>query len=203
MQKEEEVIKVVQREQHIQSEQFRKRLAERQRSKNNRSLSIGVNNSLSFNINGRRSNLNANEVQSNMHNNNFDTQSMGRTGFGSARRHLDEGKMASSAGFAGFPRVNINLNVYNNNQNGNDSFFSCGKSVVTTGGGLASKISMAISRVVWNLNNSSMNDDDDVADLINLIEELNSHTDLTVKLNNQSKICKILETNEDFNRPAA
>ncbi len=41
-------------------------------------------------------------------------------------------------------------------------------------------------------------DDDDVADLVALIEELNSHPDLTVKLNNQSKICKILESNEDF-----
>jgi hypothetical protein len=38
--------------------------------------------------------------------------------------------------------------------NGNDSFFSCGKSVGTNGGGLASKISNVMSRVVWNYNNS-------------------------------------------------
>lgn len=30
------------------------------------------------------------------------------------------------------------------------------------------------------------------------MEELNQHTDLTVKLNNQSKLCKMLETNDDF-----
>jgi len=29
-----------------------------------------------------------------------------------------------------------------------------------------------------------------------LIEELNQHSDLTVKLNNQSKLCKILETHQ-------
>ena len=43
-----------------------------------------------------------------------------------------------------------------------------------------------------------MNEEDngDVADLISLIEELNKSTDLTAKLNNHSKILKIL-TPED------
>lgn len=52
--KEEEVKKVVQKEQYQQSEAFRKRLAERARSKNNRSVSVnnmGLNQSLSFNFN--------------------------------------------------------------------------------------------------------------------------------------------------------
>lgn len=54
----------------------------------------------------------------------------------------------------------------NNQVSGNESFFSYGgKSVGTVGGGLASKISMALSRVVYNRNNS-MNDDEDVAELI-------------------------------------
>ena len=35
-------------------------------------------------------------------------------------------------------------------------------------------------------------DDDDVADLVGLVQELNSHADLKVKLTNQSKICKFL-----------
>ena len=43
-----------------------------------------------------------------------------------------------------------------------------------------------------------MNDDEELSDLVTLIDELNQHSDLTVKLNNQSKICKILETNDDF-----
>jgi hypothetical protein len=39
----------------------------------------------------------------------------------------------------------------------NDSFFSCGKSVGTNGGGLASKISMAISKLIWSLTNNPLN----------------------------------------------
>ena len=81
----------------------------------------------------------------------------------------------------------------------NDSFFSCGKSVGTNGGGgLAKKISMAMSRVVWNRNNSTFNDEDEVADLIQIIEELNQHSDLTVKLNNQNKIFKLIEANDEL-----
>ena len=79
--------------------------------------------------------------------------------------------------------------------NSNDSFLS-GRSGGTNGGGsLANKISLAISRVVTSRNVNGP-DDEEVADLISLLEELNSHSDLTVKLNNQSKICKILEAND-------
>lgn len=88
-------------------------------------------------------------------------------------------------------------NTGGNHISGADSNYSFGRSQGGIGGGLASKISMALSRVVYNRNNS-LNDDEDVADLIHLIEELNQHTDLTIKLNNQSKICKILETNDDY-----
>lgn len=42
---------------------------------------------------------------------------------------------------------------------------------------------MALSRI-YNRNNTTLNDDEDVGDLIALIEELNQHSDLTVKLNN-------------------
>jgi hypothetical protein len=99
--------------------------------------------------------------------------------------------------------MNSSIYQFGGNQGGghhissNDSFYSYGGKSGGGGGGLASKISMALSRVVWNRANS-LNDDDDVTDLIQLIEELNQHSDLTVKLNNQSKICKILETNDDF-----
>jgi hypothetical protein len=54
---------------------------------------------------------------------------------------------------------------------------------------------MALSRVVWNHNNNVINDDDEVADLLMLVEDLNSSPDLAIKLTNQSKICKILEAN--------
>lgn len=46
--------------------------------------------------------------------------------------------------------------------------------MTTIGGGLASKISMAMSRVVCNRNNIE-NDDEDMQDLIQLITELNEH----------------------------
>ena len=47
---------------------------------------------------------------------------------------------------------------------------------------LAGRFSMALSRVV--VASKQEEEDDDVTDLIQLIEELNSHNDLTVKLNN-------------------
>ena len=34
-------------------------------------------------------------------------------------------------------------------------------------------------------------DEDDIQEIVNLITELNQHQDLTVKLSNQAKICKI------------
>jgi hypothetical protein len=51
---------------------------------------------------------------------------------------------------------------------------SSGRSVGTNGGGLANKISLALSRVVWNRqNNNNFDDEDEVADLISLIDVLN------------------------------
>ncbi len=38
-------------------------------------------------------------------------------------------------------------------------------------------------------------DDEEVNDLVNLLNELNAHHDLTVKLSNQSKIVKFLHEN--------
>ena len=59
---------------------------------------------------------------------------------------------------------------------------------------LASKINMALSRMVGGTDD----EDEDVQDLIAILEELNLHTDLTVKLNNQSKLCKILQQSPDI-----
>jgi hypothetical protein len=71
----------------------------------------------------------------------------------------------------------------------------------TTGGTatlLANKLSMALSRVISNKPTQQMvvgssDEEEEVNDLIQMIEELNAHSDLTIKLSNQSKICKILE----------
>lgn len=62
------------------------------------------------------------------------------------------------------------------------------------GQGLASRFSIALSRVtdpaalegVQNL-------DEDIGEIVTLLMELNNHQDLTVKLNNQSKICNIFK----------
>jgi len=43
------------------------------------------------------------------------------------------------------------------------------------------------------------NDDDEVNDLVNLLNELNAHHDLTVKLSNQSKIMKFLNEASEMN----
>jgi hypothetical protein len=64
---------------------------------------------------------------------------------------------------------------------------------------LASKINMALSRVISsNSNGNILIEEDDMTDLMSLLDELNSHTDLTVKLSNQSKVCKILQASPDI-----
>ena len=60
---------------------------------------------------------------------------------------------------------------------------------------LASKINIALSRVISSNSNANLLlEEDDMGDLMALLDELNSHADLTVKLSNQSKICKILQS---------
>ena len=65
------------------------------------------------------------------------------------------------------------------------------------GGGLASRFQLALSRVIDPTAESSVTgntaaqDDDDITEMRSLIEELNQHADLTVKLSNQAKLCKM------------
>ena len=66
------------------------------------------------------------------------------------------------------------------------------------GGGLASRFSLALSRVIDNTTATSAGlishkEDEDMQEIIQLIDELNKHSDLTVKLSNQSKICSIFQ----------
>ena len=64
---------------------------------------------------------------------------------------------------------------------------------------LASKINIALSRVISSNSNANLLlEEDDMGDLMALLDELNSHTDLTVKLSNQSKICKILQSSQNI-----
>ena len=81
----------------------------------------------------------------------------------------------------------LNISILNLNDDSN----SQNRSTTTQGGGLANKIGLAISRI---LSCSAKLDetDDDVADLISLVSELNLHSELTVKLSSTNKITKIL-----------
>ena len=65
------------------------------------------------------------------------------------------------------------------------------------GGGLASRFQLALSRVIDPTAESSVtgistgDGIDDISEIKSLIEEMNQHSDLTVKLSNQAKLCKI------------
>ena len=92
----------------------------------------------------------------------------------------------------------------------NSSYFSDTKSMRTTGGGLANRLTTALSRVSWNAKSGQYapltssdeeedkQDDDDLNELQSLLEEFNLLSDLTVKYNSQLKVCKIVEANDDY-----
>ena len=83
---------------------------------------------------------------------------------------------------------------------GNEDTFSQGnRSTTTQGGGLANKIGQAVSRILSQTGNMDQTDEDEVSDLVNLLNELNAHHDLTVKLSNQSKIMKFLNEASEAN----
>ena len=73
---------------------------------------------------------------------------------------------------------------------------STNRSTTTAGGGIASKILCNISRILQS-NSSLETDEDDIGDLMTLIGDLNTHTDLTVKLKSQSKILSFLNDASD------
>ena len=51
--------------------------------------------------------------------------------------------------------------------------------------------------------NQDVTDEDEVSDLVNLLNELNAHHDLTVKLSNSSKIIKFLAEASDNTQTGA
>ena len=74
------------------------------------------------------------------------------------------------------------------------------RSTTTAGGGLANKISLCISRVLSN-SQSNIENSEDLEDLIFLVQELNEHEELNVKLSSATKISKLLhdvQTDEEF-----
>jgi hypothetical protein len=69
---------------------------------------------------------------------------------------------------------------------GSRSNYSGYRSNQSGGGGLASRFSFALSKIIEKdgtlLNEGE--EDEEIAEVIQLVEELNQHTELTVKLNN-------------------
>ena len=84
-----------------------------------------------------------------------------------------------------------------------DTFSQGNRSTTTQGGGLANRIGQAVSRILSQTVNVDCTDDDEVNDLVNLLNELNAHHDLTIKLSNQSKILKFLNEVTDSNQFSA
>ena len=68
------------------------------------------------------------------------------------------------------------------------------------GDGLASRFSIALSRVIENpAPGADLQCDEDINEIVQLVNELNQHQDLTVKLNSQSKICSIFKKGNKHN----
>lgn len=95
------------------------------------------------------------------------------------------------------PKNSLNLTKQNNSLLSVPDFdtkSATNRSTTTTGAGLANKIGQAMSRIISS--NTSFNEqteaDEDISDLIQLIDELNQSTDLTVKYKTNSKIIKYL-----------
>ncbi len=97
---------------------------------------------------------------------------------------------ANSSGSASSP-VKRQRPVSVNPSRSLDDTLSNGRSTTTAGGGLANKIGACISRILHQRSQMDQTEDD-VADLVSLISELNLHSDLAVKLSSTSKISKIL-----------
>ena len=59
-----------------------------------------------------------------------------------------------------------------------------GNDSTSRGGGIASKIGLAMSRILQHSQLDRGDDEDEISDLMHLLEDLNSNMDLTEKLTN-------------------
>jgi len=72
----------------------------------------------------------------------------------------------------------------------NESFASI-RSTSTNGGVIATKISQALNSII--ACNANANIDNEVEEILQLLEELNDHQELSVKLQNVKKLIKVLD----------
>jgi len=73
-----------------------------------------------------------------------------------------------------------------------DSQSQNARSTTTVGGGLANKISLCMSRIM-NCSQARQECAEDIEDLIYLVQELNQHTELNVKVSSTKKIQNLFQ----------
>ena len=187
-----------------QKELFQQRLAERKKARGSSSVTRGLNNTLPLGKVESLDDMEAPEVR----------KSSGQQGV-IQTSSLPDSQEKSKEGEAGYQGTgpNISPEKPSNNSTGislmnitssldQSDQKSCNRSTTTAGGGIASKILGNISRILQS-SGALETDEDDIGDLMSLIEDLNTHTDLTVKLKSQSKILSFLNDANDGKQPNA
>ncbi len=212
----ETAIKQIEKDILTQEEMLKKRLADRQKSKDvSRSMSINqnqANQSLSLTMNYIKNINHGNDLEGNYNGGNINNSAHASSTNLSqkeaisiqSRKHGILQKMNSSITYgkvnSSYSLSKVNGNLLTGSSNimggGGDRIGSKVNSVTTNGQGLASRIGSALSKVVQK-NNTIVNDDEEVTDLLQLIDELNQSRDLNIKLKSQAKICKMLDNNDD------
>eukprot|EP00347_Sterkiella_histriomuscorum_P022847 403336929 len=180
--KQEETLRVMKVEQHKQSEQFRKRLADRKRNINmNRSMNLRddlSNGLITKNTSPREDRQHSQE----------DDDKFGHS------LMIHQSKLSAA------PRMSVQIKG-NQKFSSTQSMFSTGQkssNSLSLGGGIAGRLTSHIQSLIFNSQNvASEIRVEDYNDLINLVEELNKCSDIQVKLSNLIKMCKVLETNDD------
>ena len=193
-----EAAKTVQVNMLSQKEQMQKRLRERRaaRSKAPRATSLmagtALNNTLPLNFDDKNGGNTDNDNNLSGIKPVMQSSSLAVTGMKSLDSKLAEieGDNTNQGVFQA--SVYLSPNKLNKSQRIDDTASQGNRSTTTTGGGLASKIGLAVSKILQNHSALDISQEDEVSELATLLDELNLNSDLTVKLSNQSKIIKFL-----------
>ncbi|CDW73600.1 UNKNOWN [Stylonychia lemnae] len=192
-----EALKLVKKEQNIQSEQFRMRLAQRKKqSFQNRSMNFNIELSggLLQKSPNRRENKKAEISQDN--NESFGHSLVIHESKFSLQIENDDKKQSQYGQSAQKQAQKSTKHRYSSSQ----SVISFGNRSNTSlsGGGLAARITSQIQLVVQYIQNEEQLVEKEIFELQKLFEDLNIMSDLAMKITNLTKIFKMLETNDDF-----
>ena len=169
----------------IQDEMFKKRLAERRKTRQPRANSVchgGLNSTLPLDQIDHMKGGQDKIVEESSMNNSLDASS--KDGYNGNGPNISPQKQANQSSIS---LLNL-TQIYDDQKSQN-------RSTTTAGGGLATKILGNMSRILSTTMNET--DEDDIGDLMCLIDELNAHTDLTVKLKSQAKILSFINEAND------